>query len=288
MFTLFTDTDCDMTPESCKKYGYKLISMPYTIDDTLVYPYEDFDVFDAHAYYERLRGGTLPTTSAVPKEKYIEYFEPEFAAGRDILYVHFSAAMTNTFDFMNQALKELKEKYPERKFYDVDTKGITTISKNIAYTIGDMVQAGKTPEEIVEWAKEGVFKYAMYFMADDLKFFHRSGRVNGLSAVMGTLIGIRPIITMDANGKMTSVGKAKGRKKTLEALVEKMEELGDDVAKHRIMIGHSDSQDIAEELAEMIRAKFGECDIEYVVVNPTAGAHCGPNGIGVTFSATGR
>ncbi len=128
----------------------------------------------------------------------------------------------------------------------------------------------------------------MYFMADDLKFFHRSGRVGGLSAMMGTLIGIRPIIYMDANGRMTSCGKAKGRKKTLEALVDKVAELGDDVKNHRILVGHSDSLELAQQFAEMLKERIGECDIEFVEVNPTAGSHCGPNGIGVTFHATQR
>ena len=288
MVTYFTDTDCDMTPELCKEYGFRLISMPYTIEGQLVRPYEDFEVFESHEYYERLRSGVLPTTSAISKQNYIDYFEPEFAAGNDIFYVHFSAAMTNTFDFMNQAKEELLAKYPERKFYEIDTKGITTISENIVLAIGDLVKSGKTPEEILKWAETEVDHYAMYFMADDLKFFHRSGRVGGLSAVMGTLIGIRPIIYMDANGKMTSIGKEKGRKKTLEALVKKMEEIGDDVTNHRILIGHSDSIEIAEQLAAMIRERFGECEIGFAIVNPTAGAHCGPDGIGVTFHAHHR
>lgn len=288
MYVLFTDTDCDMTPERCKKYGYRLISMPYTIEGELVRPYEDFETFDAHAFYDRLRGGVLPTTSAISKQNYIDYFEPDFKAGNDILYVHFSRVMTNTFDFMDQAVKELLEKYPERKFYEVDAKGITTIGMNVALSVGDLYLEGKTAEEIVEWSKTEVDHFAMYFMADDLKFFHRSGRVGGLSAMMGTLIGIRPIIYMDANGRMTSCGKAKGRKKTLEALVDKVVELGDDVKNHRILVGHSDSLELAQQFVEMLKERIGECEVEYVEVNPTAGSHCGPNGIGVTFHATQR
>ena len=288
MYVLFTDTDCDMTPERCKKYGYRLISMPYTIEGELVRPYEDFETFDAHAFYDRLRGGVLPTTSAISKQNYIDYFEPDFKAGNDILYVHFSRVMTNTFDFMDQAVKELLEKYPERKFYEVDAKGITTIGMNVALAVGDLYLEGKTAEEIVEWSKTEVDHFAMYFMADDLKFFHRSGRVGGLSAMMGTLIGIRPIIYMDANGRMTSCGKAKGRKKTLEALVDKVVELGDDVKNHRILVGHSDSLELAQQFVEMLKERIGECEVEYVEVNPTAGSHCGPNGIGVTFHAIHR
>ena len=288
-YQLFTDSDCDITPELCAEYGYKLISMPYTIEGELVRPYEDFDKFDAKAFYDRLRGGVLPTTSAISEQNYIDYFEPTFKEGKDILYVHFSAAMTNTFDFMNQAVKELAEKYPERKFYEIDTKGITTISLNILMEIGDLARAGKSAEEIVEWAKTEIYHFAMYFTVDDLKFFHKSGRVSGLSAVMGTLIGIRPIITMSEEGKMVSCGKEKGRKKAIAHLVGKVEELGDHVKDHRILIGHSDAPDMAEELKNALIEKLGEdTKIDFVLVNPTAGSHCGPNGVGVTFHSIHR
>ncbi|MBR6976836.1 MAG: DegV family EDD domain-containing protein [Lachnospiraceae bacterium] len=199
-FQLFTDSDCDMTPETCAEYGYKLISMPYTIEGQLVRPYEDFDKFDAKTFYDTLRSGILPSTSAISEQNYIDYFEPVLKEGKDILYVHFSAAMSNTFDFMNQAIKTLQVKYPERKFYLIDTKGITTISLLIALEVGDLAKAGKTAEEIMEWAETEVDHFAMYFTVDDLKFFHKSGRVSGLSAVMGTLIGIRPIIYMNPEG----------------------------------------------------------------------------------------
>lgn len=288
MFVLFTDTDTDITPEVAREYGYNLISMPYSIDGDTVYPYVDFEKFDAHAFYDRLRSGVLPTTSAIGKEQYVEYFEPHFAAGEDILYVHFSRAMTATFDAMDHAVAELLEKYPERKFYEVDTKGITIGSLNIVLEVGDLYKAGKSAEEIVEWAKTEVDRFAVYFFADDLKFFKHSGRVSGLAGTMGTILGIRPIIYMDENGKMVSVGKEKGRTKALERLVSYVEELGDNIKDHRVIVASADSKDIADELADMLRARFGELRIEYVDVNPTAGSHCGPNTVGVSFYAKRR
>ena len=115
MLKLFTDTDTDITPEMAKEYGYELISMPYSADGNTVYPYVDFDSFDSHTFYDMLRAGALPTTSALGKEAYIEYFEPHFRNGDDILYVHFSRGMTATFDAMDKAVSELKEKYPDGK-----------------------------------------------------------------------------------------------------------------------------------------------------------------------------
>ena len=288
MLKLFTDTDTDITPAVAAEYGYSLISMPYSIDAVTVYPYVDFETFDDHAFYDKLRGGVLPTTSAISRERYVEYFEPEFAAGNDILYVHFSRAMTNTFDAMDQALSELKEKYPERKLYEIDTKGITTISYAIVREVGDQIKAGKSLEEVLAWAETEVDKFAMYFYVDDLKFFRRSGRVSGLAATMGTLIGLRPIIHMSQEGKMVSLGTEKGRFKAVNRLVDAVKELGDDVQGHRVCIGHTDAPDMARELGQMLTEAMGPLNIEYVAVNPTAGSHCGPNGVGVVFHAKHR
>lgn len=289
MWTYFTDTDTDITPEVASGYGYKLISMPYSVDARAVYPFVDYDVYDSHAFYDMLRTGVLPTTSAISEEEYVKYFEPEFAAGNDIFYVHFSAAMTMTFGNMYKALDTLKAKYPERKFLEVDTKGITIISYLIVREIGDMLKAGKTPEEVVEWSKTEMDHYTQYFFADDLKFFRRSGRVSGIAATMGGLIGIRPIIYMSSEGKMVSIGKEKGRNNAMHRLVSYVEELGDDLKGHRFIIGHTDAPELAEQLAVMLREKFGEdLDIEFVVTNPTAGSHCGPNGVGVAFHSKRR
>ena len=289
MWTYFTDTDTDITPEVAAEYGYKLISMPYNVDAKPVYPFVDYDRFDSKAFYDMLRSGVLPTTSAISEDEYIKYFEPEFAAGNDIFYVHFSAAMTMTFDNMHKALDSLKAKYPDRKFLEVDTKGITILGYIIVREIGDLLKAGRTPEEIVEWAKTEVDHYTQYFFADDLKFFRRSGRVSGIAATMGGLIGIRPIIYMSQEGKMVSIGKEKGRNNALNRLLAFAEELGDDVKNHHFIVGHTDAPELAETMAAMLREKFGQdLEIEFVVTNPTAGSHCGPNGVGIAFHSIHR
>lgn len=207
MLVLFTDTDTDLTPQEAKEYGYHLISMPYVIDEKEIFPYEDFEEFKAHEFYEMLRSGVMPKTCAVSPSKYVEYFEPIFARGDDILYVHFSAAMSGTFNAMHLALEELNEKYPERKFYTIDTKGITICSLNIVKEIGDMYKQGKSIEELLAWAEVEVDKFATYFYVDDLKFFQRSGRISGFSAAMGTLLGVHPIIFMDSDGQMKNIAK---------------------------------------------------------------------------------
>ena len=289
MYTLFTDTDCDITPEIAARYGYKLISMPYTIEGQQVFPYVDFEKFDYQEFYNRLRKGVIPTTSALSPVEYINYFEPEFKAGRDILYVHFSAAMTATFNSMRLALEELAEKYPDRKLYQIDTKGITLGSYSICLSIGELYKNGASIEEIQAWADREIDKTAFYFYADDLKFFGKSGRVSGFAAFFGNIIGLKPIIFIDTDGKMKTKDKCRGRKQALQTLLQYVIDLQEDIKEHRVVIAHTDALPIAEEFGKMMKDYFGQdLEIEYEVVNPTAGSHCGPNAMGVTFHAKHR
>lgn len=289
MIKLFFDSDCDITPAVAAEYGAGLISMPYSIDAKTVYPYEDWKDFESHEFYDMLRSGVIPTTSAITKERYIEYFEPWFQKGCDILYVHFSREMSATFNGMDQAVAELKAKYPGVRFETIDTKGITTLGYVFDREVGDRVKAGMSLDDVLEWARGEVDHYAIYFFADDLKFFRRSGRVSGLAATMGTLIGIRPIIYMNDAGKMLAFGKAKGRANAMQFLVDKVVELGDEIGSHRIAIGHTDSPAIAAQVRDMIRERCGkDLDIEIVVVNPTAGSHSGPDGVAVSFHAKSK
>ncbi len=289
MLILFTDTDTDMTPIVAQKYGYHLISMPYNLNDVEIFPYEDWEEFDYKTYYNQLREGVIPTTCAISPLKYIEYFEPHFKNGDDILYVHFSKAMSGTFNALNIALEELKEKYPERKLYTIDTKGITICSYNILLEIGELYKNGKNVEEIIAWSNQEIDKFAIYFYADDLKFFGRSGRVSNFSATMGNILGIHPIIHINQDGIMTNLTKAKGRMNSLKKIIEYVINLEENIKDHKVIIGHTDNLELAKKLAEMLKEQFGEnLDIEYIMVNPTAGAHCGPDGVGVCFHAKHR
>ena len=190
---------------------------------------------------------------------------------------------------MDIAVKELLEQYPDCKFYEIDTMGITLCSLMTVKEIGDLYKEGKTAEEMLEWAKTEVNKVGCYFFDDDLKFFKHSGRVSGIAGTMGTLLGIRPIIYMNEEGKMVSVGKEKGRVKAMERLLSFVDQLGENVKDHRVLVGHADCRDIAEGIEKMLKEKYGDdLRTEIVDVNPTAGSHCGPNTVGVCFHAKRR
>ena len=289
MYTIFTDTDTDLTPSEAKYYGYKMISMPYIIDDKEIRPYEDFIEFDYKSFYDLLRSGVLPKTCAINSEDYKKYFIPYLEQGNDILYVHFSKAMSGTFNAMNIAIEDLKEEFPDRTIYTIDTKGISICSLNIVKEIGEMYLEGKSIEEIIKWSEIEVDKFATYFYADTLDFFKLSGRISNFSAIMGNLFGVHPIITMNSEGKMVSIDKGKGRTKTLQKLVDYVVELGEDLDKHRIIVGHSDCLETANKVIEMIKEKVNKpLNIEIAVVNPTAGSHCGPDTVGISFHAIHR
>lgn len=289
MYAIFTDTDCDVTPEIAQKFGYHLISLPYIENGVEVYPYESWSEYKPHEFYEKLRHGPLLTICGISPIKYQEYFEPEFQAGHDILYVHFSAAMSGTFSAMNLAVEELKKKYPTVHFYTVDTKGITIGALNIVEEIGELYQQGKSIPEILEWAQTEVDRFAIYFYADNLKFFAKSGRVSGISAKMGGLIGLHPIIYMNSEGQMVSIGKACGRMTALNKVLDYVVKLQDHISEHRVIIAHTDCQFLAERMAHLLRMKFGkDLKIDFVTVSPIPGAHCGPDCIGVSFHAIHR
>ena len=289
MLKLFFDTDCNITPEIAKKYNAGLLSMPYIVDDEIIFPWRDWEVFDDKAFFGMLRKGVLPTTAALSEEEYRAAFEPVFAAGDDILYIHFSRVMSATFVNCEAAVKKLLEKYPGRKFDMIDTKGITLGAYVLCQQMGDLYLQGKTVDEIKAWAAENVNKCGFYFFADNLKFFAKSGRVTGFAAFMGGIVGVKPIISIKEDGKMTSIDKAIGRKKALDKILQYVIDTEDHIRDYPVVIAHGDAPQLVEEFIQMLKNQFGQdLKVEVIAINPTAGAHCGPDVVGVTFHAKHR
>ena len=290
MYQLFFDSDCDVSLEIANKYHAKLISMPYTIKGEEIAPYKDWEVFDYKAFNNALRAGDAdPTTMALNVNEYLAYFEPVLKEGKDILYVHFSRKMSATFNSCDAAIKQLLEKYPERRIQLIDTKGITICSLLSCLRIGDLYLEGKSIDEIVAVSDEIIDHSAAYFFADNLKFFARSGRVSGFSAFMGGMIGVKPVIHISKEGTMVSIDRAVGRKKVLEKIMDYVVKKEDHIKDYPIIIAHGDAMYLVEEFTKMLKEKFGD-DIKYMVipVNPTAGCHCGPDVLGISFHAKER
>ena len=289
MYKLFFDSDCDVTLEVAKKYNATLISMPYALNGEEVSPYKDWKVFDAHTFYDALRKGDAnPTTSALNEREYIEYFEPVLKEGKDILYVHFSRQMSATFNSCDAAIKTLLAQYPERRIQLIDTKAISISALLTCIRIGELVNEGKSIDEIVAVSEDIIMTSSVYFYADNLKFFARSGRVSGFSAFMGGMIGVKPIIYMSSEGKMVSIDSAIGRRKALDKILGYVEKKQDDFKKYPVLIANADSLALVDEFVAKLKEKFGEFEYTVVDVNPTAGCHCGPDVIGIAFHGKER
>lgn len=285
MLKLFTDTDCDVSPKLAKKLGFNLINMPYFIDNVEYEPYKNFD---CHDFYVSLRNGIVPKTASLNSHQYIKIFEKVLSKGDDILYVHFSSKMSGTFNNAEIAIETLKEKYPARKIDLVDTKAISIGALNILYEVSNLYKEGKTSEEIINFVVENRDNFATYFFAEDLEFFKRSGRVNGISAFIGCLLNLKPIMCMTQTGELKVIDKLIGRKNAIKYLINKIDEIGDEIFKHKILIANADTPS-AEYIEQYLNNKYGDkIDVEVVDLNPTIGSHCGPGACGICFHAKHR
>lgn len=284
MFELFCDSDCDITPDFAKENNIHLISMPYETEEGLIYPYRDSNLFNFKDFYKSLSEGKVPHTSPLTVNDYIEYFEPVLLRGNDILYIHFSYAMSNTFKAMEIACDVLKERYPERKFYFIDTKSISFGSYAIIKEIIFKIKLGASIEEVIEYSEELANNFSMYFNVDDIKHLQRTGRINDFNAFLGGLFGVKPIISLDESGKMIFDSIGRGQMHALKKIVDYVEKYQVDIKNHPIIIGHTDVAQTAVMLAKLVKERLGEdVYIEFSTINPTAACHCGYGTVGIAF-----
>ena len=282
MSVFFTDTDCEMNYKDAEELGIQIIKMPYILKGEEQY-YDFGKETDIDAFYKDMRDGEVVSTAALNTNDYINYFEPVFAAGEDILYVHFSSNLSCTFNSMNEAVNMLKEKYPERKFTSFDTKNICLGAGIQVIEACKLHNNGASDEEVVEFLKNFSEKVGIYFFVENLKYLRRGGRISAASAVMGTLLNIKPILTVTGEGKLEKLTTVKGNKKAIDFLYEKFnkEYLNDD--KYDIYIVDADNKTAGDELAERIRTSGKNVSIRRLDVGPVIGAHAGPGTVGCVF-----
>ena len=282
MSVFFTDTDCEMSYKDAEELGIQIIKMPYILKGEEQY-YDFGKETDIDAFYKDMRDGEVVSTAALNTNDYINYFEPVFAAGEDILYVHFSSNLSCTFNSMNEAVRMLKEKYPERKFTSFDTRNICLGAGIQVIEACKLHNAGASDEEVVEFLKNFSEKVAIYFYVENLKYLRRGGRISAASAVMGTLLNIKPILTVTNEGKLEKLTTVKGNKKAIDFLYEKFnkEYLNDD--KYDIYVLDADNKAAGDELAEKIRTSGKNVSIRRLDVGPVIGAHSGPGTVGCIF-----
>ena len=282
MYQLFCDSNCELWHTTVKELGINLIRMPYLIDDK-EYFYDMGEATDFKAFFNKMRGGSVAKTSALNEYAYTEYFEPILARGEDIYYITFSHQMSGTFNAMRSAIEALKEKYPEREIRFKDSKLISLGSGMVTYYGALKYKEGATMDELDAYLDELIPHVATYFVVDDLTYLHRGGRVSGASKVVGNLLGIKPILHFNDEGKILNINKVKGFKKALSALLGYLKTKGSELDKYKLYVVHADCENEAQSFVESIKAEFGDLDIVFQPVGPVIGAHCGPGTIGLIF-----
>lgn len=282
MYQLFCDSNCELWHTTVKELGLNVIKMPYMLDDEERF-YDMGEAHDFKGFFDKMREGATPKTSALNEYAYTEYFEPILARGEDIYYITFSHQMSGTFNAMKNVIAQLKEKYPEREIRFKDSKLISLGSGFITYYGALQYKNGATMDELDAYLDDLIAHTATYFVVDDLTYLHRGGRVSGVSKVLGNLLGIKPILYFNEEGKIININKAKGRRKALTTLLGYMKAKGSELDKYKVFVMQADCEEVANAFAESIRAQFGDLDITVQPIGPVIGAHCGPGTVGLIF-----
>lgn len=288
MSIMFCDSNLELWYDKVEELKLKVISMPYVIDNKE----EIFDLgktTDFEAFYNKIKEGSMPLTQALNPQNYIDYFEPYLKAGEDILYVHFSNNLSGTFEFLNKAIEELKEKYPERTIKTVDTLSISIGSAALLYEAAKLHNSGATDDEVIKFVKANRNKYAAYFVVDDLNHLKRGGRLSSTKAFVGSLMNVKPILTVNSSGAIIPVDKATGKTKAMLALVEKLKEEGQNVLDHPIIIAHASAEVEANFILAKVKEYLGEeANVWVQPIGPTIGTHCGHGTFAISFRARKR
>lgn len=280
MSKFFCDSNCELWYDKVEQLGINYISMPYTIDNEEFY-YDLGKNTDAREFFAKMRKGSVPKTSALNEQNYIDYFEPILSAGDDVLYVTFSHKMSATFESMYKAIDELKEKYPDRKVTVVDTKHISMAAGIVVYYAAKLHNDGASDEEVVKFVESFRDKVKCFFTVDNLIYLKRGGRCSSFKAFVGTLFNIKPLIS-NVDGKLENTDKSKGRQKSLKDLVGYLDKYKPNLD-YPFVVMNADTDKDTEHTVAMIKEKYHDAEIWQQLVGPVIGSHCGPDTVGLIF-----
>lgn len=283
-FAITTETACDLSPEFFSENDIRTTSL-YVVLDGVTYGHNCKDVISDKDFYAKMRKGSMPHTQQVNPEQAIDIFEPYLKSGQDILHIGFSSGLSGSFNSCVLAAQELSEQYPERKIIVIDTLSASAGQGLLVYTAVEMRKQGKTLQEIANWIEENKMHVCTYFTVDDLNHLQRGGRVSKTTALIGSAIGIKPLLYIDNGGKLLPCGKIRGRKQSIAGLLDKMEEkIGSFRGKSDVaFISHGDCLPEAEEFAETIKKKFGIKKVVINILGAALAAHAGPGTILFAF-----
>lgn len=282
MSVIFCDTDCELWYTHAQEYDLKVIRMPYTIDgEERLADLGESD--DTTSFYAKMREGASASTAGLNQQIYVDYLEPYFKAGEDILYIAFSSHLSGTFEYLKLAVEELNAKYPGVKFRKFDTLNICMGAGILVYLgakycreHGDDIDATYTYLENI------VSKSGIYFVVDDMKYLARGGRISPAKAKIGNLLNIKPVLTV-IDGKLDVCAKQNGTKKAYKYMLDLFAEKYADIDGAPVVIVDADNRGIADEIKNKVLEINPNVTIWQQPVGPVIGAHAGPGTIGIIF-----
>ena len=287
-YEIFTDVTSDLPSSIIEEYNLKIIPFPYFINGK-EFLAKGGDISSLKNFYSLMREKKHTFgTSMATGEANEEFFEETLKQGKDILYLSFSSGLSGSFASVSVTLERLAKKYPERKVFYIDTLAASMGEGLLVLNCARMRNEGFSIETVRDWAEAYKLKICHWFTVEDLDFLRRGGRVSAATAIVGSVLQIKPILHVDNAGHLISVGRTKGRKASIEKICSKIGELGADIEKQTVMISHGDCLEDAEYLADMIKQKYNPKEIIINYINSTIGSHSGPGTLAVFFIGTKR
>ena len=281
-YVFMTDSDSDLPYHLKAEYDIPVVAMPYALNGK-----EYFDdlgqTLDHKSYFDAMRAGANPVTSALNEEAYLEYFEPVFESGKDLLFVAFSSKLSCTIQAIYSAREKLLAKYTDRKMTVVDTLSISGPQTLLVLKAHEMYRAGKSMEEVAAWLEENKLRAQAYFTVDDLKYLKRGGRISSAAAAVGTMLDLKPIIIEASDGTLQAGDKIRGRKKALAYIVDAMMKSEPDPAESPIIVLNADAREDAERVKANVEQKLPGANVLIEHVGPVIGAHAGPGTVALCF-----
>ena len=286
-YVIFTESTGDLTPALIEAADLRVLPMAFTLDGKEYRNYPDGREMSSHDYYEKLRTGSLCTTSQVTMLEFQQAFTPVLEAGQDILYLAFSSGLSGTYQSGCIAAEELKEKFPGRRIVCVDSLQASMGEGLFCYLVGKKRCQGADLDTAADYARQIAPQVCAWFTVDDLMFLKRGGRVSGAAAVAGTLLGIKPVLHVDEEGHLIPKEKVRGRRASLDALVKHFEATALDKTGGTVFISHGDCADDARYVIDKLRA-LGVKEIEMGDIGPVIGAHSGPGTVALFWLGSAR
>lgn len=287
-YQIITDSTTDLSAEMIREMDLQVLPLCYVIDGNTYHNIPGGGEMSDHEFYELLRAGKMSTTAQINVEDFVTCFTAVLEQGKDILYLAFSSGLSDTCQSAMIAKKELEEKFPERRIEVFDTLCASMGEGLLVYHAAVRKQAGQSMDEVLDWLKENVLHLCHWFTVDDLNHLKRGGRVSAATALVGTALGIKPVLHVDDEGHLINVSKTRGRRQSLDALVKRMEESVIDPEEQVVFISHGDCPEDAEYVAKQVKKLLNVKEVRMNYIGPVIGAHSGPGTVALFFLGKNR